>query len=420
MVRSMRRKSRTRGEKSEGDSVSAQSFSAEALKLFHQNLPLAGEPAESLLSLSEEQLSYLIDAIRNSPRPPPQLSLDGWRRFIVQLHPEGIVPLLDYHLRSWPEKCRPPDEIMALLDRMLLRAAGRNLLVGRQVQDVVDAMDRAGISVLLLKGPALARTIYQDPALRISTDIDLLVHPEDVHASETVLEELGYRSPEKKFHMSRCDQYHEEFEPPGVGLLIELHWQLDCRFGLFPDGSLDRMFSRRIPLNQGDLSCDTLSPPDHLLYCAFHNVFQHRSMRLDWICDIALLMAELDTPDAWEALIRESIEHHVRIPLELAVTAAILWTGCGIPEPYGDLSMWPAPKRKERQLWQHSAKRRVSLFSSLYLRTQGQSGIAGKLRYILGFIVPPASRMTMFRRSDSRVDVPLAYLRRWSSILKHH
>ena len=43
-----------------------------------------------------------------------------------------------------------------------------------------DALEAAGIPSALLKGPALARTVYPDPALRQSVDIDLLVRPGDV------------------------------------------------------------------------------------------------------------------------------------------------------------------------------------------------------------------------------------------------
>ncbi len=83
--------------------------------------------------------------------------------------------------------CRPPTEVRAWLNRVFLSAAARAMRAGRQIRTVVDALEAAGIESVLLTGPALARTVYPDLALRQSVDIDLLVRPADVIAAEAVL-----------------------------------------------------------------------------------------------------------------------------------------------------------------------------------------------------------------------------------------
>ena len=171
---------------------------------------------------------------------------------------------------------------MDYLNRVLLRGAARNMLAGRQIQTVTDALNKAGIFSILLKGHALARTVYPDPALRQSTDIDLLVQPRNIPHAEKILENLGYVCPAKTFSISQSGYHHETFSLPGKGLHIEIHWVPDNAFDLFPDGWLDAAFARRIPIRSDDLSCDTFCHADHLLYLAFHNVFQHWSLRLDW------------------------------------------------------------------------------------------------------------------------------------------
>jgi hypothetical protein len=50
---------------------------------------------------------------------------------------------------------------------------------------------------------------------------------------------------------------------------------------------------------------------------------------------------------------------------------------------------------------------------------QGQPGIREKLRYGWRFVLPPLSLLTEYRKSSSPADIPLAYLRRWFSILKY-
>ena len=160
------------------------------LREFHERLPVAGDPLNGLLSLPDDRLLYLAALFRDTPQPAPTLLLEEWQAFLDLLRPHGVYPLMAYRLRAWPEVCRPPAEVMAWLNRVFLFAAARSMRAGRQIQEVVDALEAAGIPSVLLKGPALARTVYPDPALRQSTDIDLLVRPGNVIAAEGVLQEL--------------------------------------------------------------------------------------------------------------------------------------------------------------------------------------------------------------------------------------
>ena len=391
----------------------------DALRKFHAELPLADYPPNALLSLSDDLLLYLIAAIRNTPCPPPDLSLDDWHHYITLLKPHLIIPLVAFNVQTWPEECRPPREIMEYLNRVFDEAAGRNLFAGRQIQAVTDALRDAGIPVILLKGHALARTLYPDPALRQSGDIDLLVQPRNIPASEEVLEKLGYVCAAKTFSLSPHEHHHEIFFPPRKGMHIELHWALDNAFDLFPDGWVDDAFSRQIPLRSGDLSCDTLSHTDHLLFLAFHNVFQHWTLRLGWVCDLSRMTGKFTTPEDWDELGRLSAEYHIRVPMELSLTAARLWTGCGLPAGAGDFSTWPVPCERELRLLKYSRTGHTSLYSWVYLTMQGQPGIREKLRYGFRFIFPPVPFLWEYRKSSSPADIPLAHLRRWISIVKY-
>ncbi len=308
---------------------------------------------------------------------------------------------------------------MGYPDQVLLRAAARTLLAGRQIQSVTNALKDAGVPVILLKGHALARTMYPDPALRQSSDIDLLVQPDNIPTSEEVLEKMGYVCPARIFHVSQYEHHHETFYPPGKGLPIELHWVLGHAQELFRGRLLDDVFSRRISIRSDDLTFDTLNHTDHLLYLAFHNVFQHGSLRLDWIYDISRMAGELKTQDDWKELARLSVEHHIRIPMELSLTAARLWTGCELPAGVNDFSTWPVPGERELLLLKYWKTRHTSLFSSMYLMIEGQPGIYEKLRFGWRFILPPPQLLTTYRKSSSSADIPLAYLRRWFRIVKY-
>ncbi len=125
------------------------------LREFHVRLPLAGDPPNAFLSLPDDRILYLAAILRNTPIPAPTLSPGEWKEFVALLRPHGIHALLSYRLSAWPEDGRPPAEVMDFLKRQHLVAAARSLRAGRQIRTVVDALEAAGISSALLKGPAL-------------------------------------------------------------------------------------------------------------------------------------------------------------------------------------------------------------------------------------------------------------------------
>ena len=121
---------------------------------FHRQLLLAGTPPNALLSLPDERILYLAAILRDTLVPAPALLLEEWQEFLDNLQPHGVYPLMAYRLRAWPA------EVMAWLNRVFLFAAARAMRSGRQIQEVVDALEEAKIPSVLLKGPALARTVY--------------------------------------------------------------------------------------------------------------------------------------------------------------------------------------------------------------------------------------------------------------------
>jgi len=387
------------------------------LRELHKDLPLAGDPVNDLLSLPDDFLRYLVFLVRNIPVAPPRRSRDEWQAFHSLLPPHWIYPLIASHLRSWPEECQPPQEIREYLERISLTSTARTLLAGQQIQAVTRAMKEANVPIILLKGPALARTVYPDPSLRQSSDIDMIVQPHTIPAAEAVLEKLGYTCPAKIFHIYPYADHHEKFFPPKKGLRLQLHWATANEFGLFSDDWLDRAFSRRITVTSGGVSFDTFCPADQLLYLVFHDAFQHRTIRLDWIGDIARVMQQIHSRAEWEELIRQAARNNVRIPLEHCLAAASFWSGAPLPKGAGEFSAWPAPSAGEVRLQKKFSRARLFFISRLILAMQQRPGVYEKMRFVRMFLLPPAPLLWEYRKSSSSLDIPLAHLRRWSRIV---
>jgi hypothetical protein len=91
----------------------------------------------------------------------------------------GVVPLSAAQLEQAQSAHREAAGSTLLLERMLLKAA--------------DVLEGAGITYRVLKGPAVAHTLYPNPSLRTFGDIDLLI-PTALYADGlTVLTSAGWR-----------------------------------------------------------------------------------------------------------------------------------------------------------------------------------------------------------------------------------
>ncbi len=78
------------------------------------------------------------------------------------------------------------------LHRVAVEAIGSRMVVDHMTIGVVAALEAEGIDVVLLKGPAVARWLYDRPEERTYADADLLVSRADRAAARHVLGGLGF------------------------------------------------------------------------------------------------------------------------------------------------------------------------------------------------------------------------------------
>jgi hypothetical protein len=85
----------------------------------------------------------------------------------------------------------------------------------------------AGIRATPLKGPLLSEALYQDLGRRLSSDVDLLVAPEDLRAAVEVVRELGYDAPSDPVDRNGLPLLHFALIH-GRGELppVEIHWRI--------------------------------------------------------------------------------------------------------------------------------------------------------------------------------------------------
>lgn len=96
-----------------------------------------------------------------------------------------------------------------------------------ETERAVEALVRAGIPAAILKGPALALEVYDDPVDRSFRDIDVLVPEPRVREAVDVLATLGYGVAVTPRLAEVYRRYHYHWLLSGSGRPnLELHWHL--------------------------------------------------------------------------------------------------------------------------------------------------------------------------------------------------
>jgi hypothetical protein len=102
--------------------------------------------------------------------------------------------------------------------------AFRRLTLERALAEISQLLTSRGARPLLLKGPAFARWLYEDPSERPYGDIDLLVAPDRLETAARGLSDLGYQQLDTERRLSERAEHHERWIRRGsIGVVVELH-----------------------------------------------------------------------------------------------------------------------------------------------------------------------------------------------------
>jgi hypothetical protein len=155
---------------------------------------------------------------------PPSQSFD-WDRLIAFALIENAVTVLDERVSKLPGPCLPPDKRERIGSLGLIWTLKLKLLERRLYQSLRLLSD-AGIEVILLKGAAIALTVYRRFEERPMADLDLLVDPARAQEAHELLQQNGWRLNTVGHPADAWDTHHHL--PPlldtgGSGLRLELH-----------------------------------------------------------------------------------------------------------------------------------------------------------------------------------------------------
>jgi len=384
------------------------------LREIHAELKLAGELQQELSSPEKGIIPLLVSLLREEVKGTTEVPPEDWALLMRLLAPHGILPLLYHHVA-----CSHPVIPMWAEEHLragYLSSRAHTFRQEKELSDLRAALARSGVEPLILKGPALGRSLYADPVFRPSGDIDLLVRREQVPTAREALLSLGFILPRDDYAISPSF-YDEDTYLPASGspftVPVELHWEVQ-RFGRQHRlASIDELFEKAVTISSGGLTFRTLSPVHALVYASSHMALHHADeVRLIWVKDIALLAGSLDA-QGWKDLREDAMRWQARIAVEKALTMASLWFD--VPGDLSFLNDWPAPSARERETYDgvlHDLHR-VSTF--LALRWPHDAPISEKIRLFRRLAFNPMGKEssdTVSRRGFT------SQVRRWTGMAR--
>ncbi len=230
-----------------------------------------------------------------------------WGRLLALANRHGVMPLL---YRSISHGCPQavPQEWMARLRMQYMKNTARNVMKTDELLKLLDLFKEKGIEAIPIKGPALSQTAYGDIALRMFSDLDILMSVDNVLQAKKVLVSNGYKpifnfdfAQEKAFLRTDCEY---NFINAVSGDLLEIHWRIAP-----PSHSLDievkdiMSHTKNLTLERRNILM--ISFEDQLIALCIHGA-KHRWVEntLKMICDIAVLVNNCKCID-WNSIISQ-------------------------------------------------------------------------------------------------------------------
>jgi hypothetical protein len=262
------------------------------------------ETEKALISLIRFGLPFSDDPVVIS-----SISREEWGDIFQVALKHRLAPLLYASLLRREKRIQPPQAIFQVLQDQYQCTKTTNWALFRELGDLLGIFESEHISVVLLKGAALAKTLYPAIAMRPMNDIDLLIQPSDAIRTQDILIARGfipYLELAKNYNVQF--KHHQAFNRGGkYPMTIEVHWHLFARPYYRNRMPIDWFWQRTEPIDMDGYHALAFTPISQLIHLAAHTVLNHQSdSNFLPLYDLALLLNRYCTRINWDEVIQSA------------------------------------------------------------------------------------------------------------------
>jgi hypothetical protein len=244
--------------------------------------------------LHEELIDIVLSDSENIPR-----RWEDWCKSIeIQVLEPGIyelLPLVYMRIR----KLVPSDPLINTLRGIYKRNWTKNMLIFRQLEQVVEAFSDANIDALVLKGMSLVPYYEMELGARMMDDSDLLVPESKVNQAAKILVAMGWRTDPGVSLQTLSIQIiplHHAWCFRQNNVRLDLHWQpVHREYGDIDDGCLWKNSTEQKVRSQ---NLRVPEPASTLLFALVHGLRPQGNRKVTWIVDAVKIIKSLTPGDS--------------------------------------------------------------------------------------------------------------------------
>ena len=205
-----------------------------------------------------------------------------------------------------------PEIFLARLEKLYLRNIQRNTFLERELFNLTDCLRQCNISVIPLKGVILSELLYNDIALRgTSNDIDLLVPYERLKEAEEKILEIGYSFTDKEDTIYLNHKTNKEIvlhKKVNSGyVLLDLHWYItDERLS---DNYLMEFRANAKEVNLKGHQVLIPSTEDLIFYLSLHAINYGHFVTIKYLYDLHRMVILYNKKIDWPEVVRKAKEN---------------------------------------------------------------------------------------------------------------
>jgi hypothetical protein len=307
-----------------------------------------------------------------------------WRaRVDIDLVDASSQRLLPFLARRLGE-IAPEDPLRGLVKGIYRHAWVKNQRLWREAAAVVDALERAGIRTLLLKGAALLDAYGDDWGARPMYDVDVLVPADRAEAAIELVAGRGW-VPEQDQSASWV-QWRARPRRQGWGFTLgegrlDLHWHVYSEsIGARAD---EQFWARSRVVDLAGTPARVLDPADLLVHLLLHGTVSANAPVVQWVADSAMVLRQAGVNREFAAAVAATARHQAEVTsvaraldaigllLEPSLVAPVL-TAVGAARPtVVERLRRPGPRwEPARQLARHAAGGEGLVSGALELATE--------------------------------------------------
>jgi hypothetical protein len=353
----------------------------------------------------------------------------NWNSFLEKARENGVSAIVSLRLNEINNHFpKIPSNISEELKKDYYLNSAKNALIFEELRKVLKAFKESGLPAIVLKGAALASTVYENLALRPMTDVDLLVKKEDLLLADERLKLLGYMPSDRSAndmnfsssYLTSLD-YRNSFQNSPS---FHIHWHFVN--STVPNESyihhvkMENIWRDTEKADIAGVETLVMAPHHLIIHLSEHALrVSHSANKLCFFCDVNEAVHFYGSKLDWNKLVDESFKFHLNRMVYLSLHFTSQFLGTGIPE---DVLLKLKPERLslgERIFMRSVLNNRRFAGLSYLVHLAMNKGLARKAKFLWRTLFPPREILAQRNYCTPEKISALHYVRRFNEVISH-